>query len=58
MPARTTFYNLALKEFNEGSNNFVFVKKGTEEYNKVKEIEKRLKDEAEVEKNKTKDNVK
>ena len=45
MPSRTTLYNRALQEFNKDKPNFVFVKKGTEEYIKVKEIEKRLKKE-------------
>ena len=46
MPSRTTYYNLALKEFNKDNKSFVFVRKGTEEYDKVKEIEQRLKEEA------------
>ena len=47
MPSRTTLYNRALQEFNKDKPNFVFVKKGTEEYIKVKEIEKRLKEQSE-----------
>jgi len=46
MPPRTTFYNLALKEFNKDRGSFVFVRKGTEEYDQVKAIEQKLKEEA------------
>ena len=45
MGSRTSYYNLALKEFNLGKANFTFVKKGTEEYDAVKAIEDRLKSE-------------
>ena len=43
MSKRLTAYNEALQEFNRGSKNFSFVRKGSEDYEKVKEIEARIK---------------
>lgn len=45
MTKRLTAYNQALQEFNLGKSNFTFVKKGSEDYDKVKEIEARIKKE-------------
>ena len=49
---RLTAYNEALKQYNLGNPNFSFVKKGTKEYDEVKAIETRIKEE------RAKDNVK
>ncbi len=43
MTKRLTAYNEALQEFNKGSKNFSFVRKDSEDYAKVKEIEARIK---------------
>ena len=48
---RLTAYNEALKEYNKDNPNFSFVKKGTKEYDEVKAIESRIKEE------RSKDNV-
>lgn len=43
MSKRLTAYNEALKEFNKDNKNFSFVRKDSEDYAKVKEIEARIK---------------
>ncbi len=43
MSKRLTAYNEALREFNKDNKNFAFVRKDSEDYAKVKEIEARIK---------------